>query len=364
MGGAHDSHVLQSSLDKFIEKYVLCPNCMLPEIDLRFKQDTLSAKCKACGWSGRTDNSHKIVAFLVRNPIDCHGTIIESIQPTSQDKKARRAERIAAQQKEVKEGQEGQEGREEQEGQEGQKDKKDKKDKKDHKREEHGGKHGKRETKEKKDKEDVKGKKENKDKNAKADGGSKDEKLSKASSDAVQDDFGFDDNEITATLSSLIDFVDSKGGNPTRDDFFQEVRALQLAKAFDHKMRLYVVLRVIFRCSVDAKRLADQSKLLDKFITNCKMETIDVLWAFDKYFEASKNELNASSCFPFVLKVLYDEDWCTEEGILSYYNNDEGAGEPGFETAKASAKPFLAWLAQDEAESDSEADGSEEQQRD
>merc|ERR1719265_1702787 len=153
----------------------------------------------------------------------------------------------------------------------------------------------------------------------------------------------------------------SKHGNPTPDDFFAEVRFLQLTKAFDHKIRLYVVLRVIFQCSMEAKSLADQSKLLDKFITNCKLEANGVLWAFNKYFEASKNELNANSCFPFVLKVLYGEDWCAEEGILSYYNNDEGAGEPGFEMAKASAKPFLAWLAQDEAESDSEADGSEEQ---
>lgn len=211
--------------------------------------------------------------------------------------------------------------------------------------------------KKKKNKEDIKGEKGNKDKNAKAKSSSKDGKHSKVSSDAARDGdvCEIDDDEIASTITSLIDFVDSKHGNPTQDDFFAEVRVLQLAKVFEHKIRLYIVLRVIFRCSMDAKELADKSKLLDKFITNCLLETKDVLWAFNKYFDASKDDLDSTRRFPLVLKVLYDEEWCTEEGILLYYNNDEGAGEPGFEKAKASAKPFLTWLAQDVAESDSDS---------
>ena len=35
-----------------------------------------------------------------------------------------------------------------------------------------------------------------------------------------------------------------------------------------------------------------------------------------------------------VLKFAYDEDWLDEKAILSYYNDDEGEDEPGFEEAK------------------------------
>lgn len=312
---------------------------------MRIKKGTLSAKCKACGWSGELDNCHKIAAFLVKNPIDCHGNIVDlNAQGGVQDKKTRRAAKAAAQQ-----------ARSHDEDKD--KQKKDEKDEKASKREEDCGKHDKDEKKEKRGQEDIKGKKGNKDKNAKAKGGSNDGKHSKISSDAAQDGdvFQVEEDETASTISSMIAFVESKDGNPIRDDFFTEVRVLQLAKSFDNKIRLYIVLRVIFRCSMDAKKLADQSKLLDKFITNCLIETKDILWAFNKYFDASKNDLDISRCLPPVLKALYDEEWCTEEGILSYYNNDEGAGEAGFEKAKASAKPFLIWLAQDVPESDSDS---------
>merc|ERR1719223_1593218 len=63
----------------------------------------------------------------------------------------------------------------------------------------------------------------------------------------------FDDDEIKSTIRSMADFVESKGGKPSAAAFFEEVRALQVTKVFDHKIRLYAVLEALFGSSMDAK---------------------------------------------------------------------------------------------------------------
>merc|ERR1711957_65473 len=62
--------VFQDTVDKFIEKYVLCSGCNLPEIDLQVKKGNICATCKACGWRGDLDNMHKVASFIVKNPPD------------------------------------------------------------------------------------------------------------------------------------------------------------------------------------------------------------------------------------------------------------------------------------------------------
>merc|ERR1712113_1092005 len=71
INGHHETKVFQDLLDKFIEKYVLCQNCNLPEIDMVVKKSgAIMATCKACGWSGELDPSHKVATFIVKNPPD------------------------------------------------------------------------------------------------------------------------------------------------------------------------------------------------------------------------------------------------------------------------------------------------------
>merc|ERR1712139_697745 len=73
VNGHHDTPIFQTMLDKFIDKYVLCENCKLPEIDMNVKKGNIVAKCKACGWSGELDNNHKLAAFVTKNPPDESG---------------------------------------------------------------------------------------------------------------------------------------------------------------------------------------------------------------------------------------------------------------------------------------------------
>merc|ERR1711972_984469 len=68
INGHHDTPVFQSLVDKFIERYVLCNNCHLPEIDMVVKKGMIVATCKACGWNGELDNQHKLAGYIVKNP--------------------------------------------------------------------------------------------------------------------------------------------------------------------------------------------------------------------------------------------------------------------------------------------------------
>jgi len=73
VNGHHDTPIFQTMLDKFIDKFVLCGNCHLPEIDMNVKKGIIGAKCKACGWAGELDNNHKVAAFILKNPPDAGG---------------------------------------------------------------------------------------------------------------------------------------------------------------------------------------------------------------------------------------------------------------------------------------------------
>lgn len=152
------------------------------------------------------------------------------------------------------------------------------------------------------------------------------------------------------------EFVQSKGGKPKPDDFFEELRMQQLAKLFDHKIRFFVALESLMPAgAMDAKGIAEHKAVLNKVLSVVKMPESDILWCFNAYL--SQNEKSVKS-FPMVLKFIYDEDWASEAAILKYYVEEEGDGEPGFQAAKTSAAPFLKWLqtAEESDDDDSEED--------
>jgi len=68
VNGAFEQGFMQDLLDKFIDKYILCPKCKLPELTMATSNRFVVAKCKACGWAGDLDNSHKLANFIVNNP--------------------------------------------------------------------------------------------------------------------------------------------------------------------------------------------------------------------------------------------------------------------------------------------------------
>ena len=65
MNGHHTDKVLQDCVHKYIEKFVLCPNCGLPETDYKIKSGVVNHKCAACGHKGMVDMEHKLCTFIL-----------------------------------------------------------------------------------------------------------------------------------------------------------------------------------------------------------------------------------------------------------------------------------------------------------
>jgi translation initiation factor 5 len=66
VNGAHTTPDLQKLLNIFIDKFVLCPNCHLPESALVVKKGFIFSKCSACGAKEPADMAHKLCVFILR----------------------------------------------------------------------------------------------------------------------------------------------------------------------------------------------------------------------------------------------------------------------------------------------------------
>lgn len=71
VNGAFQQNVLMDTLKKFIEMFVLCGKCNLPETDLKLKKNgNITQACNACGEEGLCDMTHKLCTFIINNPPD------------------------------------------------------------------------------------------------------------------------------------------------------------------------------------------------------------------------------------------------------------------------------------------------------
>lgn len=380
VNGHHDTPIFQTMLDKFIDKYVLCENCKLPEIDMKVKKGNIMAKCAACGWAGDLDNNHKLAAFITKNPPDesGHGVVNLAVEDAKgmKSKEERRKEREEKRKKkengeeEDDEDDDDEKPKKEKKERSGEKkekkersgEKKEKKEKKERTPEEEEERRKRREEKEKsgekKEKKERSGdKKEKKERTSKKqeEPAIKDEEDSDSGDDKKEDDAGFGSEIVQAVIGVMKEFIGSASGKVKPEDFFEELRMQQLAKLFDHKIRFYVALEALMPAgAMDAKMITEHKAVLQCVLSKVKILESDILWGFDAYL--SNNEKSVKS-YPMVLKVVYDEDWASEKAILKHYVEDDGGDEPGFEAAKKSSAPFLKWL-QEAEESDEDEDES------
>lgn len=65
VNGAHTDAVLQDLMHRYIEKFVLCPNCRLPESEYKIKSEVIFHRCKACGAKEMVDMQHKLVNYIL-----------------------------------------------------------------------------------------------------------------------------------------------------------------------------------------------------------------------------------------------------------------------------------------------------------
>lgn len=68
VNGAHNASDLAKLLTQFIEIFILCPKCALPEIRWKVTSKRVLVDCAACGHNGELSTSHKLVTFIIKNP--------------------------------------------------------------------------------------------------------------------------------------------------------------------------------------------------------------------------------------------------------------------------------------------------------
>lgn len=139
----------------------------------------------------------------------------------------------------------------------------------------------------------------------------------------------------------------------TAEEFLEETRNHQLAKAFDHRVRLHVALESLLRDSLSAECLQKMHHLWGAVAKDAGMKASDILDAFGMYLLRHPTEASVSKLSP-VLKLLYDEDWLDESGTLEYY--EDQAQNPLRDASIDAAQPFLRWLRESDSESESEDD--------
>jgi len=68
VNGAHATPDLQKLLNAFIDRFVLCPKCHLPEtaLTVNVKKGLIYHKCSACGCKELVDMSHKLAAYILK----------------------------------------------------------------------------------------------------------------------------------------------------------------------------------------------------------------------------------------------------------------------------------------------------------
>lgn len=96
VNGSHDANKLQGLLDIFIKKFVLCQECSNPETTLNIsqKQQTIKARCAACGHISNIDMRHKLTTFILKNPPDMDLSSTTPSKGSKKDKKDRKQKKI------------------------------------------------------------------------------------------------------------------------------------------------------------------------------------------------------------------------------------------------------------------------------
>jgi translation initiation factor 5 len=335
VNGCHNASDLQACLLSFVEKFILCPTCSLPEIKMKVRSGNIKIDCAACGHNGILPTNHRLVTYIVKNPPK------GKKDKDKKNKKDRKKDRKKKGKDKDKREEEEDSGEEEVE-----KPKKSKKEKKD-----------------KKDKTSKKSKKADEevewftDISAEAQAKRKEAEFSEMKSDdatrnvqAIMESAKAD-NATDSALTVFKVFLAQKKRSPSA--VVGELKRLQLARAMDNPQKFKVALEGLIDVS-KPKEVAGQFTTHAGVFALLAEEQPTVLLGCIENLVGSEDALRART--PLILQALYDNDVLDEDVILAWAASPpESSWLVNKEVAvfvRAKAQPFIEWLKN--AESDDE----------
>ncbi|CAM9260260.1 unnamed protein product [Ectocarpus sp. 4 AP-2014] len=331
VNGAHTNGTLQQLVHKYVELFVLCPNCRLPESKYKIKNGAIFHKCYACGAKEMVDMSHKLCTYIVNTA-----------------KKAKKGkDKDAA------------------------KDSKERKREKKEKKKEEVSPNGDDSVKEKKEKKKKDKKKRDKE-NTSDDGETKTtvdefgDVVATSGSLEVEDAVAFDDS-VAAIRRHLDD-------GTSNENIFEEIRTAQTFAAFPVHYRIHLFVAASFATAdkVTKDDIESRAAMFDMLKSRLDDQR-HIIGAFELLCQASAvHRPNLMGFFPVILKHLYDSDIVEEEAMLMWAG-EQGRSEEFTPPAlsdeqvaalRAKATPFVTWLEEADEEDGDDADDDDEDDED
>lgn len=68
VNGAHMTADMQKLMMNYIQIFVLCPTCGLPELNMEVKKSSIKIDCAACGHNAPLQTAHKLTTYILKNP--------------------------------------------------------------------------------------------------------------------------------------------------------------------------------------------------------------------------------------------------------------------------------------------------------
>ncbi|KAL7530171.1 hypothetical protein ACHAXR_006721 [Thalassiosira sp. AJA248-18] len=315
VNGHHTDQMLQQMIHKYIEAFVLCPNCRLPETEYKIKSGCVYHKCAACGAKEMVDMSHKLCTYIL-----------------AQDKKAKAEAKKSGKKKD--------------------------KDKKKSKKDKDSDDSGDDKKKEKKDKKSKDKKKEKKDK--------KKEKKSKEDADK-EDDFGSDEdngptehvddaNAMALAVEATKKFL-SENPDAFPSAIAEKVVNEQMASGLKSQERVHIFITAAFTSDFFKHKQVEKHAATIGEITSGGgniMERHLISACEGLCADKPKN-------FAVLIKQLFDEDVLEEDTILEWAGEGrtdytlESVDEDQRCSMRAEAEPVVVWLQEDDS-SDEDSD--------
>jgi len=338
LNGTHPADHLQKLLEKFIQIFILCPKCKLPEMELMCERSDLdlTVNCVACHYHAPLKTPHKLATYISKNfnilkhkkkAVKAAAAAVEGAEKNdSKDKKARKGKKVKSDEKKEK----------------------------------------------------------TKTKSAKDE---KDEWFSDTSEEAQRERLEAELAEMKhvdkavahlsikgkgpsseSAKSVLSKFLTSGPNQPSMDEIWCEVKRLQLSRSFDDKTRAELVLDVIIPLLVTSRQPLDISTQIAKhaklFLKLAPFGDIPAQQLLLGALEAhlSKAEPTTQKLTPFLLQGFYEHEVLSEESLLSWAESSGATiatwniSSDGAKKVRAYSKPFVEWL--QTAEEDDEEDGN------